>query len=605
MLKKELVLIFIFILSFSFVNAQTSLSSGDLAIIGLDTAEDFSFVAFVDMEAGTEIYFTDEEADGDYTIGTGEGTVLYTSPAGGITAGIVITYNGNIDDFTITSDGEMALGNSGDGLLAYQGTNVGTVSTFLHAVGEDSGDIGSFPDGFSNYMTYGNDDGEYNGTRSGTASELMTAINNSSNWTTSGSGILPFDTTSFIITGGSSASLTISHTGLTESNLNGASISLVLSNETFSDFDSGDVTLNNAPDVTEVSIASNSDDTHATVTLTFDGTDFDTDITDFSITVSAAGLAGTSPVTSNDLTITAIIEPEPTLTISHAGLTETNLNGAIISLVLENDTFSDFGSGDVTLNNAPDVTEVSIASNSDDTHATVTLTFDGSDFDSDITDFSITVSADGLSGTSPVTSNNLTITAIIEPDPEPTNHVTGFEAAENGSNAIILSWTDAAGPNLPSGYLIKMNTSNSFSVPDDGTAIADDANNINIAFGVEIYDWTSLDSDTEYFFKIYPYSNSGDIINYKINDTVPVATATTGSGGTETFANFPETGSSYVSGSFTGQDGSTWTYADCRGDQQITDETPCLKSALTSHVTSGTISGGIATLTLMTIRLSP
>ena len=40
--------------------------------------------------------------------------------------------------------------------------------------------------------------------------------------------------------------------------------------------------------------------------------------------------------------------------------------------------------------------------------------------------------------------------------------------------------------------------------------------------------------------------------------------------GTETFDNFAETGSSYADGTFTGQDGSTWTYVQARGDQSIT-----------------------------------
>ncbi|MCB0470039.1 MAG: hypothetical protein KDC51_05505, partial [Flavobacteriaceae bacterium] len=42
--------------------------------------------------------------------------------------------------------------------------------------------------------------------------------------------------------------------------------------------------------------------------------------------------------------------------------------------------------------------------------------------------------------------------------------------------------------------------------------------------------------------------------------------------GTETFDNFPSTSSSYVDGSFTGQDGSIWTHVQCRGDVQITGQ---------------------------------
>jgi len=64
----------------------------------------------------------------------------------------------------------------------------------------------------------------------------------------------------------------------------------------------------------------------------------------------------------------------------------------------------------------------------------------------------------------------------------------------------------------------------------------------------------------------------------------------------EDFANFTETSSTYASGTFTGQDGSTWSYTDCRGDQAINDETPCLQNASTSNVFSGTISNGIGTI---------
>jgi len=66
--------------------------------------------------------------------------------------------------------------------------------------------------------------------------------------------------------------------------------------------------------------------------------------------------------------------------------------------------------------------------------------------------------------------------------------------------------------------------------------------------------------------------------------------------GWETFINFPETGSSYEDGTFPGQDGSLWTYWQCRGDQLISDETPCLgkNRVPTAEVSSGLIPGGIS-----------
>lgn len=66
--------------------------------------------------------------------------------------------------------------------------------------------------------------------------------------------------------------------------------------------------------------------------------------------------------------------------------------------------------------------------------------------------------------------------------------------------------------------------------------------------------------------------------------------------GTENFANFPETGSTYNSSNFLGQDGSTWTYVECRGNKFINAPTPGLKNSTNAYVASGVITGGCGTL---------
>jgi hypothetical protein len=68
--------------------------------------------------------------------------------------------------------------------------------------------------------------------------------------------------------------------------------------------------------------------------------------------------------------------------------------------------------------------------------------------------------------------------------------------------------------------------------------------------------------------------------------------------GTETFDNFAETGSSYADGTFVGNDGSTWTYVQSRGDQSITGKSIMLGRNRTpqAEVYSGTISGGVGTI---------
>ena len=69
-------------------------------------------------------------------------------------------------------------------------------------------------------------------------------------------------------------------------------------------------------------------------------------------------------------------------------------------------------------------------------------------------------------------------------------------------------------------------------------------------------------------------------------------------GGMETFANLDLTGSSYVDGTFLGQDGSTWTYFQARGDVEITGKALMIGRNRTpqSNVYSGIINGGVGTI---------
>jgi endonuclease/exonuclease/phosphatase family metal-dependent hydrolase len=68
-------------------------------------------------------------------------------------------------------------------------------------------------------------------------------------------------------------------------------------------------------------------------------------------------------------------------------------------------------------------------------------------------------------------------------------------------------------------------------------------------------------------------------------------------GGMETFANFAYTGNSYATNVFAGQDGSTWTCAAARGDIQINGQAPTLRSNVNAYVQSGTLTGGVGSLT--------
>jgi trimeric autotransporter adhesin len=125
--------------------------------------------------------------------------------------------------------------------------------------------------------------------------------------------------------------------------------------------------------------------------------------------------------------------------------------------------------------------------------------------------------------------DNLTMTVstgTVTVDPEPANYPTSFEATA-GALSITLGWTDATGGQLPAGYLIKASKTDNITVPADGTAVADDidlsdgAGAKNIAQGIQTYSFTNLEPGTHYFFKIFPYTNSGTAIDFKTDGTIP------------------------------------------------------------------------------------
>jgi len=112
--------------------------------------------------------------------------------------------------------------------------------------------------------------------------------------------------------------------------------------------------------------------------------------------------------------------------------------------------------------------------------------------------------------------------------PEPSNYPTDFTAISAGVSANV-SWTDATGDQLPQKYLVMASTSDAFIAPVDGTPVDDDADIsdgnavLNISFGDEMTSFSGLEAATTYHFTIYPYTNSGENIDYKTDGTAPTA----------------------------------------------------------------------------------
>jgi len=150
-------------------------------------------------------------------------------------------------------------------------------------------------------------------------------------------------------------------------------------------------------------------------------------------------------------------------------------------------------------------------------------------------------------------ATNTAATGNVTPSPpavgEPTNHATSLTATANSSSQITVTWADATGGQVPDGYLIIASTGTP-TEPVDGTAQVDDVLVKNIVQGTQTAVFTGLSASTSYNFAIWPYTNSGASIDYKIGSHptasattetplgVPVATAATGISATGFTANW-------------------------------------------------------------------
>ena len=109
--------------------------------------------------------------------------------------------------------------------------------------------------------------------------------------------------------------------------------------------------------------------------------------------------------------------------------------------------------------------------------------------------------------------------------PEPSNYPTAFNSAVGGTS-VTLTWADAGGAQLPSKYLVLASTG-SITVPTDGTPVENGPLAKNVAYGVQTVTFTDLEGGTSYNFAIFPYTNSGENINYKTDGNYPTATGIT------------------------------------------------------------------------------
>lgn len=119
-------------------------------------------------------------------------------------------------------------------------------------------------------------------------------------------------------------------------------------------------------------------------------------------------------------------------------------------------------------------------------------------------------------------------------NPEPSNYPTSFAATATGLS-INVSWEESTGTQLPTGYLIlgEKTDSPAFTAPVDGTPVSNDLDwsdgkvSVNVGYGSGAYLFDGLATNGKYTFTVYPFSNTGANIDYKTDGTSPTASATT------------------------------------------------------------------------------
>ena len=201
--KRKTLLIVTFLCSILFGFSQTTLSAGDIVITGFlsDAPDKFTFVLLTDVQATTEIKFTDNGWQSSGSFRPGEGVLVWTADTDLPCGTEVVLQEGLSTPYvaspgTVVDDPSFNLAQNGDHILAYQGSEV--TPTFLYAVHFASG-VGwsnattaqttALPTGLTdgvNAVYIGDfDNGNYDCSVTVDPALILSAVSTSSNWITS------------------------------------------------------------------------------------------------------------------------------------------------------------------------------------------------------------------------------------------------------------------------------------------------------------------------------------------------------------------------------------------------------------------------------------
>jgi hypothetical protein len=175
-----------------------ALNPGDIAFVqyNADNNDNFAFVSLVTIPAGEVILFTDNGWLNTNAFRTGEGIITWTAPAGGVTAGTVVTIN-TVPSATagaVAETGDLNFAAAGDQIIAFQGS-LGS-PTAIAALNNDGSSVFQSDAADSNTsalplgLVIGTsalaiaeiDNARYTGITTGDRATLQAALFNPANW---------------------------------------------------------------------------------------------------------------------------------------------------------------------------------------------------------------------------------------------------------------------------------------------------------------------------------------------------------------------------------------------------------------------------------------
>ena len=238
-----------------------------------------------------------------------------------------------------------------------------------------------------------------------------------------------------------------------EGSLNGATVTVELSGLTFdSDVAAADFELTGVPSGAVVSVSGVARDSTETdvavLTLSFTG-DYD-EAFSLGVTAKASGHSGSSDLKTGTVRVAATVETASITAQSVDPLTESNIDGATVTVTLTGTTYAaSLLPTHFELESAPSGVTIKATggvSRTSDTVAVLTLAYDSTgDFDTNAR-MGVKVLASGHASAGDLTTGKIDVNAVVEAKPAKPGGLT----ARGVSSGVLLKWTNPNNPNITS-----------------------------------------------------------------------------------------------------------------------------------------------------------